>query len=130
MALSSENDLNDFESVLHSNQTFILNLSHNEVLYLDDCLTLMIERDYQSPLESGTTMSTMRNILPTAPLAVPIELVEKIGIGVLYVTDDDNAGKNVDLEFDASELFMLREITQSYVKVGSEPVGFNIKRKR
>ena len=95
MTLSSENDLNDFESVLHSNQTFVLNLTHNEVLYLDDCLTLMIEREYQSPLESGISMTTMRNILPTAPLAVPIELVEKIGIGVLYVTDDDNAGKNV-----------------------------------
>ena len=28
-----------------------------------------------------------------------------------------------------TDLYMLREITHSYVKVGDEPVGFNLKRK-
>ena len=122
-------EFEDFECELHSGDSFILTLSHNELLYLDDCLTLMIEREYENPMESGTHSATMRNILPTAPLAVPIELVEKIGMGVLYVTDEDNVGKDAEIEFDIPELYMLREITQSYIKVGNEPVGFNIKRK-
>ena len=113
----------------HFGEPRTISLNHNELLYLDDCLTLMIERAYENPMESGTHTATMRNILPTAPLAVPIELVEKIGVGVLYVTDEDNTGKEAEIEFDISELYMLREITQSYIKVGKEPVGFNIKRK-
>ena len=115
-------DFNEFEDLLNSNESFTVTLSHNEVLYLDDCLTLMIERAYENPMESGVHTSTMRSILPTASLAVPIELMEKIGIGVLYVTDPDHRGKAVDLAFDVSELYMLREIAQSYIKVGSEQV--------
>ena len=122
-------DCEDEFHALMSADGFVLTLSHHEILYLDDCLTLMIEREYENPLETGTHMSTMRNILPTAPLAVPIELIEKIGMGVLYVTDEENEGRNVEISFDASELYMLREITQSYIKVGDEPVGYTIKRK-
>lgn len=122
-------DFNEFEDLLNSNESFTVTLSHNEILYLDDCLTLMIERAYENPNESGIHMTTMRNVLPTASLPVPIELMEKVGIGVLYVTDPDHRGKSVDLAFDVSELYMLREIAQSYIKVGSEQVGYNIKRK-
>ena len=129
LTIPSSTEFEEFEDELNSEESYTITLSHNELLYLDDCLTLMIERVYENPMESGTHTSTMRNILPTAPLAVPIELVEKIGIGVLYVTDEDNDGKDAEIEFDVPELYMLREVTQSYVKVGKEPVGFNIKRK-
>ena len=122
-------DFDDFEDQLNSDESFIVTLTHNEILYLDDCLTLMIERAYENPIESGIHMTTMRNVLPTASLPVPIELMEKMGIGVLYVTDPDHRGKAGDLAFDVSELYMLREIAQSYVKVGGEQVGYNIKRK-
>ena len=132
MTLSSDIEFeedSDGDEFQMSEDEFVLTLSHNEVLYLDDCLTLMIEREYENPLESGIHMTTMRNILPTAPLAVPIELVEKIGMGVLYVTDEENKGKEAEIVFDAAELYMLREITQSYIKIGEEAVGYNIKRK-
>lgn len=129
MASSQSTEFEEFDDDLLSEDTCVVTLSHNELLYLDDCLTLMIERPYENPMESGTHSATMRNILPTAPLAVPIELVEKIGMGVLYATDEDNIGKEAEIEFDIPELYMLREITQSYIKVGNEPVGFNIKRK-
>ena len=129
MTLPQDAEFKDFENELSSENFYVVKLSPNEVLYLDDCLTLMIEREYESPLESGMHMATMRSVLPTAPLAVPIELIEKIGMGVLYVTDPDNAGRDVEITFDIAELYTLREVTQSYVKVGAEPVGFNIKRK-
>lgn len=105
-----------------------ITLTRNEVLYLDDSLTLMIEREMASASE-GMQLSTMRQVIPSAQLPVPIEIIDKIALGVLYTTDPDNVGKDVDLIFVASELYLLRELCQSYVKIGNEPVGYNLKKK-
>ena len=51
------------------------------------------------------------------------------GAGHLCFEGRNNAGRDVEITFDIAELYTLREVTQSYVKVGAEPVGFNIKRK-
>lgn len=102
--------------------------TRNEILYLDDSLTLMIEREMVSASD-GMQLSTMRQVIPSAQLPVPIEIIDKIALGVLYTTDSDNLGKDVDLQFVPSELYLLREVCQSYVKIGNEPVGFNLKKK-
>ena len=102
-----------------------LSLSRNEALYLSDSMTLMIEKDTQD----GIAIGTMRAVSPSAPLPVPIEIIDKVGMAVLYTTDPDNIGKDYWSTFSYNELYLIREICQSFVKVGNEQVGFNLKRK-
>ena len=71
----------------------------------------------------------MRPVQMTAGLAVPLDLMDKVGRAVVYTTNPDNQGKDYKVSLDISEVFMLREISQSFIKVGEEPVGFNLKRK-
>jgi len=101
-------------------------LTRNEALYLDDCLTLMIEREASS---DHTVLSTLRAVSHIAHLPSPIELVDKVAYAVLCTTDDENPIAETTVSFDNSELYLLREIAQSYVKVGTERVGYNLKRK-
>lgn len=124
--MDMDNEIEDHE--LLEEKEYYISLTRNEVLFLDDSITLMIEREMINPSE-GTHLSSMRVVAPTAQLAVPIELVDKLAMGVLYTTDPDNVGKDVELLFQASELYQLREIAQSFVKVGQESVGFNLKKK-
>ena len=123
----NEEELNELEDIFKEGKQYNLVLTRNEVLYLDDSLTLMIEREISN--HEGTQLSTMRAVIPSAQLPVPIELVEKIAMGVLYTTDPDNGGMDVELKFDSAELYLLREVAQSFIKIGNEPVGYNLKKK-
>ena len=58
-----------------------------------------------------------------------LDLIEKITYAVLYTTDDANRGKEAKVEVTEEDIYTLREIAQSYIKVGNEMVGFNLKRK-
>ena len=109
----------DLEEDLHP-----IYMTSNDVLFLDDSLTMMIERD--SVQDSVTTMRVMA---PTAHLPAPVSLIDKIAMAVLRVTDpeDDESGTAVHLS--DTDIYMLREITHSYCKVGNEQVGYNLKRK-
>ena len=102
----------------------ILSLTRNEALFLDDSFTLMIEKEVED-----LRITAMRPIQMTAALAVPMELMEKIGKAVVFTTNPDNGDKEYELVFDLSELLMIREIASSYIKIGEEPVGYNLKRK-
>ena len=84
--ITNENEIIDEE-------TLYIKFTRNEILYLDDSLTLMIEREMFHPSE-GMQLTTMRVVLPSAPLPVPIELIDKIAMGVLYTADPDNTGKD------------------------------------
>jgi|TARA_R100000789_G_C3016105_1_gene152462 hypothetical protein len=108
-------------------EDFSLTLTRNEALYLDDCLTLMVERELT--MDNKSILSTLRNVAPVAQLPVPIELIDKVAFAVLYTTDETNPCDEVDIKLDSSELYLLREVAQSYIKIGREPVGFNLKRK-
>ena len=99
-------------------------LTRNEALFLDDSFTLMIEQEIEDQ-----RIRPMRPIQMTAALAVPMELMEKVGKAVLYTTHSDNLDKEYEVAFDLSELLMIREIASSYIKIGEEPVGYNLKRK-
>ena len=107
-----------------SEEEFYLDVTRNEALYLDDCLTLMVEREVS--IDHKNMLSTLRNVAPVAQLPVPIELVDKIAWAVLYTTEDEASSVTAKLKLDSSELYLLREIAQSYVKIGDEPVGYNL----
>tara|TARA_R110002020_G_scaffold136412_6_gene304226 strand:+ start:1117 stop:1635 length:519 start_codon:yes stop_codon:yes gene_type:complete len=101
-----------------------ISLTRNEALFLDDSLTLMIERDHDDH-----RVVSMRPVQNTAGLAVPLDLMDKVGKAVVYTTTPEHQGQEYKVGLDMSEVFMLREISQSFIKIGDEPVGYNLKRK-
>ena len=99
-------------------------LTRNEALYLDDSLTMMLE----SP-EGSIPFATMRPMATSLCVPAPVDLIEKIANAVLFTLDVDNAGKEALIEVNDGDLYCLREVAQSYIQVGGEPVGFNLKKK-
>jgi len=112
-------DDDDLDEDMHS-----IEMTHNEVMYLDDSLTLMLERN-----ELADSVTTMRAMVPSAQLPAPVTLLDKIGMAVLDVTDPGHKGETTLIHLNDSEIYMLREICHSYSKVGREHVGYNLKRK-
>ena len=112
-------DDDDLEEDIHP-----IEMTHNEVMYLDDSLTMMLERN-----EMADSVTTMKPLVPSAQLPAPVTLLDKIGIAVLNVTDPEHKGENTVVYLNDSEVYMLREICPSYAKVGKEQVGYNLKRK-
>ena len=102
----------------------IMLLTRNECLFIDDSLSMIIERE---PGEER--LGTVRPMAHTAGLPAPVDLLEKIGKAILFTTDPENTGQPAEVSVNETDLYMLREITHSYVKIGEEPVGFNLKRK-
>ena len=99
-------------------------LSRNEALFLDDSCTLMVEREAED-----SKVYSMRPVQMTAGLAVPLDLMDKIGKAVAFTTNPENQGKEYEFTLDISEVFMIREVASSFIKVGEEAVGYNLKRK-
>ena len=115
----------EFDRVeIDSQHTKTLILTRNEALYIDDSLSLMIERG-----EGERHVGTMRLQMLSAPMGGTLDLIEKITYAVLYTTDDANRGKEAKVEVTEEDIYTLREIAQSYIKVGNEMVGFNLKRR-
>lgn len=106
-----------------------LSLTRNEALFIDDSLSLLIEREGDGNLMNDHRVATVRPLTPTAGLPAPLGLIEKIGMAVLYTTDSENEGKEAVITLEPTDLLMLRELAHSYVKVGEEPVGYNLKKK-
>ena len=105
-------------------ELYPITMTRNEVLFLDDSMTMLIERDhYMRPV------TPMRMLVPSATLPAPVSLIEKIGLGVLHATDPEQDNPTVVIHLDATEIYMLREICYSYSKIGREQVGYNLKRK-
>lgn len=110
-------------------EKYTLNVTRNEAMYLDDTCTLMIEHHHDDESRQIQQPLSMRTPVPSAGIMVPYELIEKIGSAVLYTTDEANVGKEAEMKVSLSDLLMLREVAQSFVKIGEEPVGFTLKRK-
>tara|TARA_Y100000310_G_scaffold34266_2_gene32437 strand:- start:2694 stop:3224 length:531 start_codon:yes stop_codon:yes gene_type:complete len=102
----------------------VMFLTRNEALFIDDSLSMIIERE---PHEDR--VGTVRPMAHTAGLPAPVNLLEKIGKAILFTTDPDNQGEPAEVSMSETDLYMLREITHSYIKIGEEAVGFNLKRK-
>jgi len=103
---------------------FPIVMTRNEILFLDDSLTMLIEKESFS-----YAVTTMRMLIPSAQLPAPVSLIEKIGMGVLHVTDPQQDNRTTVVHLDTTEIYMLREICFSNARVGREPVGYNLKRK-
>ena len=106
-----------------------LEITRNEALFLDDSFTLMIENDIPLDGQGRGYVSSLRPVQQTAGLPVPMDLVEKVGKAIVFTNDPNNEGKNYVINIDHSELYMIREVASSYIKVGEEPVGFSLKLK-
>ncbi len=102
-----------------------IELTRNEALFLDDSFTLMIENE--SPDNGRGYVSSLRPVQQTAGMPVPMDLIEKVGKAILYTTDPINEGKAYVTNIDHAELYMIREVASSYIKVGEDPVGFSLK---
>jgi len=112
------------EETLSQDAEKILLLSRNEVLFIDDSLTMIIERE-----AGDERLSTVRPLTPTAGLPAPVDLLEKLGYAILFTTDPMNEGEEAEVFVSDTDLYMIREITHSYIKIGEEAVGYNLKRK-
>ena len=109
----------DLEEELHP-----IYMTRNEILFLDDSLTMMLEKE--GPQEAITTMRVM---MPSAYLPAPVTLIDKLGMAVLRITDPDAEEAGTVVHLNDTDIYMLREICHSYCKVGREYVGYNLKRK-
>ena len=119
-----EENTTPLEEHEHDGSELLFSLTRNEALFLDDSLTLMVEREGDEQ-----RIYSMRPVQMTAGLAVPLDLMDKIGKAVVYTTKQENQGKEYTFAIDISELFMIREVASSFIKIGEEPVGYNLKRK-
>ena len=104
---------------------FPILMTRNEVLFLDDNMTMLVEREGAM----NETVTTMRMLIPSAQLPAPLELIEKIGIAVLQVTDQEEDVNTAIVHLNTTEIYMLREVCFSYSRVGREQVGYSLKRK-
>jgi|TARA_R110000765_G_scaffold326744_1_gene417995 hypothetical protein len=110
----------DLEEELHP-----VHMTRNEVLFLDDSLTMMLEKE--GPQD---TITTMRVMMPSAYLPAPVTLIDKLGMAVLRITDPDKTEDvGTTIHLNDTDIYMLREICHSYCKIGREHVGYNLKRK-
>ena len=50
-------------------------------------------------------------------------------MAVLATLDTENEGRESVIEVNEGDLYCLRELAQSYIRIGDEPVGYNLKRK-
>ena len=114
----------DWEDFGDRDETYPIHMTHNEVMFIDDSLTMMIEKDV-----GQESFTTMRAMLPSAVLPAPVDLLDKMGIAVLRVTDSENTEGGTTVHLNDSEIYMLRELCHSYSKVGNEYVGYNLKKK-
>ena len=121
--MHGKSEFNDGEDIPDIVEMEML-LTRNECLFIDDSLSMIIERE---PGEER--LGTVRPMAHTAGLPAPVDLLEKIGKAILFTTDPENTGQPASVRMTETDLYMLREITHSYVKIGEEPVGFNLKRK-
>ena len=117
-----EDDEDEFAPL--EEELYPITLTRNEILFLDDSLTMLIEQEGYA-----NAVTTMRMLSPSAHLPAPVSLIDKIGLAVLHVTNPETTQLTAVVHLDVTELYMLREICFSYSKVGREPVGYNLKRK-
>ena len=105
--------------------TRTVHLTRNEALFIDDNVTLQILQDS----EERNHITSLRTILPSAVVPATLDLLEKLGMAILALIDEDRPTETYAIEFSISELYTLREICTSFIKVGNEQVGWNLKKK-
>ena len=97
-----------------------VSLSKEELLYLDDGLTLLTEVDSDAPkLQVG------RHLAPMAVSVATVDLLLKLGSALVYLADEGIEEKEIDLTED--EMWCIREVSQSNAVYFEKQVGLSIK---
>ena len=115
-----------YETNTTADRPYVISVTRNEALFLDDSVTLMVE--------STPETQNIRPLRPISPVTsggvpAPMELISKLGKAVLYTADLENRNKEYKLFLEEYELLVLREVCHSLAKFGSELVGFSLKKK-
>jgi len=123
-----EDDFSLDHDCLEEEDVQTLLLTRDEILYIDDNLTMMIERE--NSRGGDNQFSTVRPVIANAGLPAPVELLEKIGLAVLQVTDEDDVWDGtIKVPVTSTDLYMLRELARSTIKINGRFVGLELKKK-
>ena len=101
-----------------------ITFTRDELLYIDDNLTMMLERGGMAD-----NFITVRPVQATAGLPSPVELLDKIGMAILQITDEDLSLSELTVHLTATDLYMLREIAKTTIKINGRYLGLELKRK-
>jgi len=99
----------------------LISFTKEELLYLDDGLTLIIEVDPDEPQRHRIG----RNLAPMAVSVATADLLLKLGSALVYLADEKEDEK--EMELDEEELWCIREVSQSNAVYFDKQVGLNIK---
>ena len=108
---------------MEEHKTKVIMLTKVEAFYLDDVFTVLTIPDKEFGLPMG-----LRPTGQSALLAVPPDLIDRIGMVILLTTSDGGIDE-APLEVDDNELYMIREVANTGLAIAEEPVGLNLKRK-
>ena len=123
-----EDDFSLDHDSLDEEEVQTLMLTRDEILYIDDNLTMMIEKE--NSRGGDNQFSTVRPVIANAGLPAPVELLEKIGLAVLQVTDEDDVWEGtISVPVTPTDLYMLRELARSTIKINGRFVGLELKKK-
>ena len=123
-----EDDFSLDHDCLDEEEVQTLMLTRDEILYIDDNLTMMIEKE--NSRGGDNQFSTVRPEIANAGLPAPVELLEKIGLAVLQVTDEDDVWEGtISVPVTPTDLYMLRELARSTIKINGRFVGLELKKK-
>ena len=102
-----------------------LTLTKNELIFLSDSVTLILEHFS----ENGKVHMPARQLMPSAKVPVPIEMIQTIGMGLLIASDPKNNTQTAEVSFAIVDLYLLRECCQPFIKINDEYVGYTLLKK-
>ena len=71
-----------------------ITITRNEALYLSDSVTLLLEHDTD---QGQIAHVPARHLIGSSLIAVPVEVIERIGLAVLLTTDPDNTSQTTTI---------------------------------
>ena len=107
----------------------IINLTKGELCLIDDSLTLLHPKSGEA--DEYPPNIIYRVLLPSASSAAPMELLDCIGAALLEAHEKsigmEERSPEVSLDISEEYLWLIREIANTNIMFGKEPVGYNIK---
>ena len=127
------------------NKIYEIDITRNEALFMSDSMTRIVR--IPDGWEGGGI--TLRSTAQSAFIVAPESLMVKIGRAIAFLTKTElmerkpegnffqvemvevevNKGKTYSLVIEEYEAWLLWEVAQSYLKVGDDPVGYQLKKK-
>jgi len=108
--------MNEHDDDLWLDNIVSLELTQNEVFYLNDRLTMLTFSKRGSRLSAPT-----RKLKQEAAIGVPFQIIMQLVNGIAQIKDG-----NVVIEFPIGDLFMIRECFSSKYAKDDEEVGRNL----